>query len=308
MSLIRHAFIVLLTSLWLLSAGGVRAAEASIPIVLGEDAGAYREAATAILSLAASSGVDDGVLRAYPLAAAAAAMRDAKLVVAVGTAALNAVLDASSSPVLAMLVPRDAFERIAARYPNRRLSAVFIDQPLTRQLDLLALAQPTRKRLGVVFGPDSQRQQVALLAAATRRGMHLASAVVAGEREVFPAIDRVLADADVLFALPDATVYNAATIPNILLAAYRREVPMLGFSPAYLKAGALLAVYSTPAQMAASAIDMLRTMLAGRPLPPPRHPREFTVAVNRHVARSLGLQIEADSELMRRMRELEVVP
>jgi ABC-type uncharacterized transport system substrate-binding protein len=138
--------------------------------------------------------------------------------------------------------------------------------------------------------------------------MHLATATVTSEREVFPAIDRVLSEADTLLALPDPTVFNAATIPNILLAAYRREVPMLGFSPAYLKAGALLAVYSTPAQMAASAIDALKAALAGRPLPPPRHPREYTVAVNRHVARSLGLQIDADSELMRRMREQESAP
>lgn len=299
-----RVLVLWLTAQCLLS-GTARAETGRVAVILSEDAGAYRATAAALTSLGAAARIE-GRLRTYTPASLAEAQRDAKLLIAVGSAALGAVLASpSSAPVLAMLVPRDAYERLIVRYPGRRISAVFIDQPLARQLDLLAVAQPARKRLGVVLGPDSQRQQATLQLDAARRGMHLVVATVASEREVFPSIDRVLAEADALFALPDPTVFNAATIQNILLAAYRREVPMVGFSPAYLKAGALLAVYSTPEQMAASAIDMVKASLAGRPLPPPRHPRDYTVAVNRHVARSLGLQIEADHELMRRMLELE---
>lgn len=69
-------------------------------------------------------------------------------------------------------------------------------------------------------------------------------------------------------------------------------VPLVGFSPAYVKAGALLALYSTPAQVGARGGEVLRQALAGKVLPSPQWPREFVVAVNQDVARSLGFALD----------------
>jgi ABC-type uncharacterized transport system substrate-binding protein len=109
---------------------------------------------------------------------------------------------------------------------------------------------------------------------------------------LFDALQSVLPDVGVLLALPDPSVFNSQTAANILTAAYRRQVPLVGFSPAYVKAGALLALYSTPAQVGARGGEVLRQALAGKVLPSPQWPREFVVAVNQDVARSLGFALD----------------
>jgi hypothetical protein len=54
---------------------------------------------------------------------------------------------------------------------------------------------------------------------------------------------------DALLAVPDPLVFNSQTAANILAAAYRRRIPLIGFSPAYTRAGALVSLYSTPDQI-----------------------------------------------------------
>lgn len=79
---------------------------------------------------------------------------------------------------------------------------------------------------------------------------------------------------------------------------------MMAFSPAYVRAGALLAVYSTPTQIGQQAGALARGVLLGQPLGVPQYPLQFEISVNEHVARSLGLKLDAD-QLAERLRRLE---
>jgi hypothetical protein len=219
-------------------------------------------------------------------------------IVVVGTAAQRGMQglfarDAQPPPMLSILVPRLAFERMAdpARLRAGSLSAVFLDQPPSRQLELIRLALPAVHNIGVLVGAESKGHLPGLEKAARERGLELVVAPVA-QGGLFEALQTVLPDAGVLLALPDPTVFNSQTAANILMAAYRRQVPLVGFSPAYVKAGALLALYSTPAQVGTRGGEMLRHALAAKVLPPPQWPREFVVSVNEDVARSLGFALD----------------
>jgi putative tryptophan/tyrosine transport system substrate-binding protein len=229
-------------------------------------------------------------------------------VVAVGTAAQRGMQElfaggTAPPPLLAILVPRLAFERIAdqSRVQTGTLSAVFLDQPPTRQMDLIRLALPAVRNVGILVGGESSEQSSAMDKAAKERGMQLVTSPV-GQSGLFPALQRVLTDAEVLLALPDPAVFNGQTAANILMAAYRRQVPLVGFSPAYVKAGALLALYSTPTQVGSRGGEVLRHALAGRSLAPPQWPREFVVGVNQDVARSLGLALD-EKRLAEQLRQ-----
>lgn len=221
-------------------------------------------------------------------------------VVAVGTAALKGLQDVFARDtrppaLLALLVPRLAFERIAdpARLRTGSVSAVFLDQPAGRQLDLIRLALPDAHRFGILITGESKAYAPALEAAGRERGLQMVSSLVE-QGGLYPALQSLLPDVDVLLALPDPMVFNSQTAGSILTAAYRRQVPLAGFSPAYVKAGALLALYSTPAQVGRRGGELLRQALAAKPqpLPQPHSPREFTVEVNQNVARSLGLALD----------------
>jgi hypothetical protein len=219
-------------------------------------------------------------------------------VVAVGVAAQRGMqemfaLDPAPPPLLAILVPRSSFERFAdpARLRAGSLSAVFLDQPPARQLELIRLALPSVGTVGILVGGESQGHATFLQKAATERGMRLLVSQV-GEGGLSPALQSLLPDVDVLLAVPDLTIFNGQTAASILTAAYRRQVPLIGFSPAYTKAGALLALYSTPTQVGRRGGQLLRQALSGQSLPQPQWPREFVVSTNRDVARSLGFVLD----------------
>lgn len=228
-------------------------------------------------------------------------------VVAVGTAAQAAMQDLFATdpappPLLAILVPRLAFER-AATAPRTRgasLSAAFLDQSPERQMELIRLALPAVRKVGILVGAESKALSVPLERAARERGMELVVSPV-GPGGLFAALQSVLTDAEVLLALPDPAVFNSQTAASILTAAYRRKVPLVGFSPSWAKAGALFSLYSTPAQVGTRGGEMLRQFLSGRPLPPSQWADEFVASVNQEVAHSLGLRLD-EAELGDRLR------
>ena len=291
---------------------GSAAAAASIPVwlALSDTGGAHAEAAEALRAELERTQPGRIDWRVAHWSRFGTQKPEPQWVVAVGTAAQRGMQelfagDTAPPPLLAILVPRLAFDRIAdqARLRAGSLSAVFLDQPPARQLELVRLALPAVRNVGILVGMESKGHVAALDKAARERGMQLVVSQV-GQDGLFPALQALLPDVEVLLALPDPAVFNSQTAGNILTAAYRRQVPLVGFSPAYVKAGALLAVYSTPAQVGVRGAELLRHALSGKPLPPPQWPREFVVSINRDVARSLGLILD-DSQLGEQLRQKE---
>ena len=232
------------------------------------------------------------------------------LIVAVGLKATQAVLAANLDvPVISTLIPKVAFDQLVRPSRRRAVTAVFLDQPIARQLDLIRLALPDKKRVGVVLGPQSQALAESLHAEARKRGLQLNVSRVDTETGLFAALEGVLRDSEVLLSLPDPVVSNANTTPSVLFTAYRFLVPVVGFSPAYVRAGAVSAVFSTPEQLAEQVADAVAGFVGPeRQLPPPSYPVYFKVAVNYHVARSLDLVLDREASLATRLGSRTITP
>jgi ABC-type uncharacterized transport system substrate-binding protein len=83
---------------------------------------------------------------------------------------------------------------------------------------------------------------------------------------------------------------------------------MVAFSPAYVRAGALLAVHVTPFQIGIQAAQMTRNLLDGKALPASGvYSSDFQISVNEHVARSLGLSLDGQ-DLRQRLLQREGSP
>ncbi|MCW2311706.1 ABC transporter substrate-binding protein [Rhodoferax antarcticus] len=232
--------------------------------------------------------------------------------VALGSEAAQVLLARKvPAPVLCALLPRSSFERLLrsnGRVMSGRLSAIYLDQPLARQLTLVRLALPQAGRLGVLWGPESFGNARSLQLQAAAYGVSLSEVVLGRVEDLSTSLPELLADSDVLLALPDPLVFNSSTIQNILLSSFRARVPMVAFSPAYVRAGAVLALYTTPEQAGQQAAEQVWQVLQGKPLPDhPTEPNDFEVGVNAHVARSLGLTFDGIS-LRLALRRLERLP
>jgi hypothetical protein len=224
-------------------------------------------------------------------------------IVAVGVQAMRtAAAWDNVPPVLNVLVPRVSYEKLVAESGRSRrrpqFSAIYLDQPLARQINLIQQTLPGKHRVSALVGPDSAFLLPRLRAAIARSGLDMASEEVASEPEIIPALSRLLSSGDVLLALPDSVVFTRDTARSVLLTTYRHQKPLIGFSQAYVNAGALAAAFSTPAQIARQTAELLRALPPGRAtLPGPLYPAYFSVAVNRSVARALALDIPSDEVL-----------
>lgn len=302
----------LLLSLWLVfySCAHVQAqTQAKVVIVSSQRSAAYMEASEALLAELERAGVSryemlqvtaEELLAGVPLSP--------QLFVALGAAAAQALAKTEFRvPVLCTLLPRSSFEHIlgeVGRKSSGQFSAVYLDQPPSRQLALIRQALPTVRRVGVLWGAESQAQAPALRGQARSNGIDLVEVNVGERTPVFPALKQVLEDAEVLLALADAHIYNSNSLQNILLTSFRARVPLVAFSPAYVRAGALMAVHVTPAQLGEQAAVIARgVLLQGKALPSAAYSAHFSVAINEHVAHSLGLTLNAktlEAQLHRR--------
>jgi len=318
----RLMFLLLGLLLWGTS-GVASALEPRLWVVQSDTSLAYQQATEGLLQALAREGVDAAEVavlsvpafqqrsqnrRPSALGAASASQR----VVTLGAAAAEAVLAAKGDyAVLSVLVPRQSFERmlrVLGKSVSTHLSALYIDQPLVRQFALLRLVWPQANRLGVLLGPDSASRLLMLRRLATPRQWQVNDARVVDAQDLFSALSQVLDGSDVLLALADPLVFNRSSIQNILLASYRARVPMLAFSPAYVRAGAVLALYTAPLQAGQQAGRLAAQALRTERWPEQaQEPDDFVIEVNPSVARSLGLSLEPDS-LRLQLRTLERLP
>lgn len=215
-----------------------------------------------------------------------------------------------NQPVVSLMVQRAHYESQAQTAPGRKLSGVFIDQPVSRQLNLIRAALPRAREVGMMVSADSpiSEPMAEMQARARERGLVFKIGRVEDAEDIYPALQQALDGADVLLTIPDPQLYNGRTIQNILLTSYRAGVPLLGFSSAYVRAGAALALYSTPDQMVKQAVPIILTAIQGGLLPPARHPQDYTVQVNTQVARSLGMRVLDDEVLHAALKAREGNP
>lgn len=270
------------------------AAEIShITLVLSEPSGAYVDVAQAIRAR-----LEDQPLKITTLTDFREAVNSGcHLIVPIGGKALSEVAALGpTTAVLGALLPKQLFEAVSAHHPNN-LSAVVLDQPLSRQLRLVRAALPAAKRVGALLGPDSVSLAPLLAKEARELNMEVAWEEVESPRELLPALDRVLRESDVLLALPDRVVWNRDTLHSLLLTSYRYHDPVVGFSAAYGKAGALLSLYTTPEQVARQTAETILAWAQGERIPRVQAPKYFTVDVNSQVARSLGLTLPDEAAL-----------
>ena len=292
---------------------GVQAA--GVVVVLSESSAGYVQVRDAVVAELERTAVPTSDVRIVLVtdseAMDNAAAEQPRLWLTLGGEALTRVLARGPRvPVIAALIPRVGFERIIAQAlvkAPQTVSALYLDQPFGRRLNLLRMVLPTSRRVGVLWGPESVALQRSATTALQTHGFEPVYGMVATESALFAGLKQALDDADVLMAVADPLVFNSATVSNILLATYRSKIPVFAFSPAYVKAGALLSLYSTPNQMGVQAAAMVRVVLQGSGMPPSQYPSDYFVGINDYVARSLGLALDGAS-LAGRLRRTEKLP
>jgi putative tryptophan/tyrosine transport system substrate-binding protein len=230
-----------------------------------------------------------------------------QLLIPLGTEAADYVTArAGGRAMLFTLIPRSAYDKLPDCCPDGNklpMSAVFVEQPLKRKLQLIATMLPGVQRVGVLLGPASEMHAEDLYRIGSALGLEIRVASVKETAEVGPGLGQLLGEVEVLLAIADPVVYNSTTISNILLATYRHHIPLIGYSEALVKAGATAAVFARIEQLAESAAIAALEYCDRQTLPAPGFASDFSVRVNRDVLRSLGLPMQSEEILKQSLQE-----
>lgn len=230
------------------------------------------------------------------------------LIVAVGVDAASSALQTADAgiPILCVLIPRIAYDALTAnRKDNRKISALYLDTPVHRQLELIRLLLPQARNVGAVIGTVSQKDKEILKAGARERGLNLVVEQANRDSELYSALKTVLAETEAFLAVPDPVVMNASTAQNVLITAFRSQVPVIGYTSSYVRAGALAAVFSTPQQIGQEAGQIIKAYQRTSSLPPSKYPRYFSVGLNVSVMRTMGLSTTDEHTLTQRLLKAE---
>jgi hypothetical protein len=301
-------FLVLATAI----AGFPVQAAQSVTLLLSEPVGIYREAAQALqrelTRELAMQDVPGGIRWQHVGEQPNLAGDPDELIVTLGVRALKYALDApGSAPLFALLVPSLTYEKLIADHPQasrrRAASALFLDQPFSRQLQLIRLALPETKRIGVLVGPATAGQTDELKKAGRETGLDVRIHAIHDREQLFAGLNDLAREVDVLLLLPDPQVVSGETLRALFLQTYQLRLPIVAYAASLVQAGATLGLYATPAQLGREAGKWIRGMLGekGANKATTLYPQLYTVEVNRNVARTLELPLPSVESINARL-------
>ncbi|MEN8178678.1 MAG: ABC transporter substrate binding protein [Pseudomonadota bacterium] len=220
------------------------------------------------------------------------------LVITLGLKARDyALRHLNRSTIINAMVPNHAgIDSDITRSP-KTYRTIILEQPIERSFHLIKkILQPAR-RIGILIRPSEHRHINNLAKKAKKVGLSIHTEVIENEDEIGRKLSMLLDRVDVLLAQPDNKLYNRKTVSKILLSSYRKNIPVIGYSSAYVKAGALAAVYSSPEDIGKDIGVTIADYLAHRKIPTGSiFPSFFSVSINEKVGASLGIQLKSEPD------------
>lgn len=223
------------------------------------------------------------------------------LLIAVGTtASRTAAMYGDDIPILSIFIPKKNFNELPVN-KTTKISAIVIDQPVSRYVELCSLVlNDSMKKLGVFYNGNAKIRDH-IIREASAKGFEPVLEIVKGPITA-RHISRLINISDAILLIPGIADISPQRAKWLLYMAYRERVPVIAFSEAYIKAGALAAIATSPEDVGRQAADYLGDLLNlndpgrffnGRIT----YPDSYSVYVNRKIADQMAIAIPA-SEIL----------
>lgn len=273
----------------LLAVTSLAPGRAAVVVAYESGVDAYAEALEGIQEALGANG-----LRAVDLHAAGADLaralsaRDVQLVIAVGSRALAGVESRTLTvPAIATLVLDGGEGQVSAH--------VDLDIPLSLQFQALRSLWPNYRRAGIIRNPARARYPAeALELRARKEGYTVLVVDCDGPARLLKAVASLRGKVDFLWCFPDPDLYNAVTIKPLVMASLEARLPIVGFSPAFVHAGAAAGIYPDYREMGRQTAEMAQRLLRGEDRATEEKPRKIRIALNQRVGHLLGVEFHCE--------------
>jgi putative ABC transport system substrate-binding protein len=222
------------------------------------------------------------------------------LILALGSAATTAVQkEFPDVPVVFSMVLNPVASGFikSTHSSGNNLTGASLDIPVETQFRELLSVLPRVKRIGVIYNLEENREiinEASLIAKGM--GLELVTAVVGSEKAVPEALDDLIKKVDALWSVSDNIVFTSQSIQYILLNTLRNQMPFMGISPSYVKAGALMALSCDYKDVGHQAGEVAIRVIGGEQPNniPITAPRKVYLSLNSIVAEQIRINIPSD--------------
>ena len=220
------------------------------------------------------------------------------LILAMGTeAAKMASSQVEGTPIVFAMVANAVDSGILPRKPtaDQSVAGVTTDVSPAQQFEILRQAVPGAKRIAVIYCPQFTEATVASgEKAAKALGLELVRFPVEPYR-VDEAIDKLSTESvDAIWTVTDPGVMAPASAKRILVFALKAKLPVIGFSPAMVRAGALLGFEIDPTAIGKQAGTTAAAILHQGKTPADfnlLYPNATVLVLNAAVAQKIGVSL-----------------
>lgn len=269
---------------------------ARVLVVMSQDAPPYQHALNGFRGELSRtrSGLDVRVLQLGGDAARASQLLarapEADLVLTLGSLATRESLQRfRRTPVVAgMILSPDEISGAS------NATGVFLQFPVETELEWLGRLVPSVRRVGVIYHSDATRDRVSHAQRLAAGGnLSIQAYQIDGPQELPDALQNLADRADVLWGVTDPMVYNPETARSLLVFSFRHQIPLVGQSEPWVKAGALYALDRDYGDIGHQCAELAEKILGGRAptMLPPVPPRKIRYTVNRKTARQMKLEL-----------------
>jgi len=124
--------------------------------------------------------------------------------------------------------------------------------------------------------------------------------------KLLPVLRDLLQHNDSLLMLPQQSIYNRNTVKGVLLTSYRSRKPVVSYSPAHVKSGAVASIFSSPVDIGRHLAILINKGLQNEPGTGAtfQFARFYSITTNSRVAGALGINLPTEQNLRSKLDKL----
>lgn len=232
------------------------------------------------------------------------------LIILLGMEAYRATRKYSiGNPALLLFVKSSEFTTSSQQFEtNSKVVPLYLDQPLERIARFARLALKTENSYTFILGPQSNKKRALIEREFKRFGIKSGFEQITKTETSIDTIEKALSRGNGVVALPDEEAYSPSNAKWLMYKAHQAGVPVIGFSSAFVRAGALAALYTTVDQILKQTEEIVSLWLSSdknsfKLSRKDYYPKYFSVEFNDSVYRSLNSDHPTVSSVVRELRE-----
>ena len=165
------------------------------------------------------------------------------------------------------------------------------------KLEILRRLLPKTTRIGVIYSAESEVDWNEIVKETQRQGYQVVGKKIESGDVLPSTFDSMATGIDLFFMVADSKLYAPKTVEYLLLASIKHEVPVVGLSSSYTKAGALVSLEYDREDSGFTAAQMAVRILKGQDPAALgyQHPSRILYSLNAEVAKRMKIHFSDEA-------------